>query len=157
MLLRLHDFLKEIQADEVPHSGRSLMNHLLGTYGILKKWDCEEFVCLAGGLHSIYGTNVFKRESLSIEARPRVRHLFGEDAERLAWQFGTINRPKAIEIGFGIDRRRNTEIILKEPDLKSLRLIEAANLLEQGASLDSWPNILKIATENTSKFHQSEI
>jgi (p)ppGpp synthase/HD superfamily hydrolase len=137
-------FLQEIGAGATAHSGRSLIDHLIGTYDILKKWKCDEEICIAGGLHSIYGTNVFTKESLSKKDRPMVRHLFG-NAERLAWLFGNINRPQAIERGVGIKRKSGNRIILSTRDCFSLRLIEAANLIEQGSSLDGWPNIKAVA------------
>lgn len=141
----LISFLKEIGTDKLSHSGRSLSRHLIGTFDLLKKWGCDEATCIAGGLHSIYGTNIFVAESLSRKARLLVRQRFGADAERLAWLFGSLNRPKAIERGSGIDRRSRSKVKLDAADLLSLRLIEAANLMEQGESLEEWPNIMKEA------------
>jgi hypothetical protein len=141
----LISFLQQTGTDSTKHTGRSLMDHLVGTYDILKEWKCTESVCIAGGLHSIYGTNVFTKQSLSEKDRPMVRRKFGIEAERLAWLFGILNRPKAIENGFGIDRRNSCEIILSKNDIFRLRFIEAANLIEQGFSLDSWPNIKRVA------------
>lgn len=138
----LVSFLKRIKIDEVSHTGRSLFDHLVGTFDLLRQWKCEQSVCLAGGLHSVYGTNIFSHESLTEQARPLVQEIFGVPAERLAWLFSSIDRPKAIETGRGVNRRQNGRLILIEPDdLQSLRLIEAANLLEQGNSLEGWPNI----------------
>jgi hypothetical protein len=128
-------------ADRTNHSSRSLLDHLLGTYDILRSWKCEESVCIAGGLHSIYGTNVFKKDSLSISARPILRNFFSEEAEELAWRFGSVDRPRAIENGFGIDWRMGKQITFNGDILRKLRLIEAANLLEQGSDIEKWPNI----------------
>jgi hypothetical protein len=138
-------FLQKTGTGNTAHSGSSLMEHLVGTYDILKEWKCTESVCIAGGLHSIYGTNIFTKQSLSEKDRSMVRRKFGIEAERLAWLFGILNRPKAIENGFGIDRRNGCEIILSKNDIFRLRLIEAANLIEQGSRLDVWPNIEKVA------------
>ncbi|HEX3933443.1 MAG TPA: hypothetical protein VHW43_02110 [Puia sp.] len=146
-------FLNEIGAGSLSHSGRSLMDHLTGTYDLLKKWGCDKATCLAGGLHSVYGTNIFTTESLSAAARPLVRHVFGADAERLAWLFGTLNRPRAFEQGSGLDRRNNASVTLDTKDLRLLRLIEAANLLEQGSSLQRWPNIRKEAELQIHSVH----
>ncbi len=138
---RLRKALTKIGANNTPHSGRNLLDHFLGTYDLLKQWGCESNVCLAGGLHSIYGTNVFKKITITEEHRPAVRKHFGEAAERLAWLFGSLSRPRALEDGVLVDRRSGVELIISNDDLESLRLIEAANLLEQGGSLDSWPRI----------------
>ena len=134
-------FLEEIGVNHTGHTGRSLMDHLMGTYDLLKKWGCDDSTAIAGGLHSVYGTNIFTKESINDAARPIVRRRFGNRPERLAWLFGSINRPKAIELGFGIDRRNNIEVKLNKKDLKALQLMEAANLMEQGSSLRKWPNI----------------
>jgi SM-20-related protein len=137
----IRSFLKEIGARSLSHSGRALSDHLIGTYDLLKEWNCDAATCIAGGLHSIYGTNVFTPEALPGNARPLVRQRFGAGAEKLAWLFCSLNRPAAIESGIGISRRNNTPVKLDDIVLRSLRLIEAANLLEQGESLRKWPNI----------------
>jgi hypothetical protein len=146
-------FLNEIGAGTLAHSGRCLMDHLTGTYDLLKRWGCDKATCLAGGLHSVYGTNAFKTESLTAAARSLVRQRFGADAERLAWLFGTLNRPRAFELGSGLDRRNNSKVTLDIKDLRLLRLIEAANLLEQGSSLQRWPNIRKEAELQMHSHH----
>ena len=138
---KLIAFLTMIGAGRTGHSRRHLMDHLLGTFELLDAWGCDRQICLAGGLHSIYGTNLFPKESLQATARLAVASAFGAEAERLAWIFGSIDRPLAIERGYGSDRRRNVDVSLNPNDLMKLRLIEAANLLEQGGSLDRWPNI----------------
>jgi hypothetical protein len=145
----LDDFLIEVGADSTPHSGRTLREHLLGTFDLLSKWQCSEIVCLAGGLHSIYGTNVFKKKTLSGSAREHVKALFGQDVERLAWLFGSLYRPFVIEHGTDFLKKSNSSSQLFDPPkLKKLRLIEAANLLEQKGSLSRWPNIRKAVIEH---------
>ena len=137
----LETWLRSIGADRTAHSGRSLMAHLMGTFDILYRWGCAESTCLAGGLHSIYGTNIFARETLGSDDRVMVRARFGAEAEALAWLFGSIDRPTAIELGYGVDRRCGCPVTLEDTELYALRLIEAANLLEQGGALARWPNI----------------
>jgi SM-20-related protein len=75
--------LTESGADKHPHSGRRLSDHLLRTYDLLKSWGCEEPICIAGGLHSIYGTNHYTIETLSKDYRPRVQQAFGGGAKAL--------------------------------------------------------------------------
>ncbi len=134
----LQQALLEAGAHNQVHSRRHLIDHLLGTYDLLKQWGCEESICLGGGLHSIYGTNKYTIETLSEVYRPRVQEAFGAEAEKFAWLFGCLDRPKAIEDGFGVNRRDGTSITIENEDLHSLRLIEAANLIEQGSSLEPW-------------------
>jgi hypothetical protein len=157
---KLTDILVLVGANVTPHSGRSLLHHLIGTYDLLQEWGCGEQVCLAGGLHSIYGTNVFRKQSLHESARCAIRNLLGSEAEELAWLFGSLNRPRAIEDGIGFDRGDNSKIIINGLILPKLRLIEAANLIEQGAKLDGWPKIMacvieqcRIQSENAMLFN----
>ena len=49
-----HDFLMELGADRVMHSGRSLYRHLCGVDAILQAWGQAENICKAGLFHSVY-------------------------------------------------------------------------------------------------------
>lgn len=144
-------FLHKIGADQKGHSGRKLIHHLLGTYDILNEWKCNQNICMAGGIHSIYGTNIFQSVTVDENSRAMVQDLFGYCSENLAWLFGTLDRPRAIENGIGIDRRQKKSVSIDKDTLISLRLIEAANLLEQGGDLSGWPNI-----QNTLQNHLSK-
>lgn len=117
--------LKAAGADTTRHSGRTLLDHLIGTHDMLKAAGCDEHVCLAGASHSIYGTNAFTKVTIQHTMRHAIVRIIGPRAEKLAWTFSQIDRPRAIENGKDID----------------LMHVEAANLLEQGGSLDRWPNI----------------
>ncbi len=123
------------------HSGRKLMDHLLGTYDLLSEAGCAPEVCLAGGLHSIYGTNVFRTVS-TVERGP-VRETFGERAERLAWLFCNVNRPRGLDDGRLVDWQTKDSVTVDDATLHDLRMIEAANLLEQGESLARFPRVEK--------------
>ena len=50
------DLLHGLNADENPHSGGELLDHLRGTHDFLDAWGNEQHVCLGGLFHSIYGT-----------------------------------------------------------------------------------------------------
>ena len=67
------------------HTGRSLGDHLVNTYKLLKKHNCPDHVCLAGGLHSIYSTNVFK--TAIVNDREKIKNLVGEKTENLIYLF----------------------------------------------------------------------
>ncbi len=129
----LVELLVNIGADTRRHSQRMLIDHLLGTYDLLKKWGCERWICIGGGLHSIYGTNVFTMATLKEDSRQMLRERFGEEAECITWLFSCLDRPKAIEEGIGKNRFDNSLIDLSDKTLSALRLIEAANLIEQGS------------------------
>jgi taurine dioxygenase len=85
-------FLRELGAERVPHSRRTLFDHLVGTAAQLEKWGADDDLCRAGLFHSIYGTERFEEALLPFDARPRVREQISERAERLAWIFCAFER-----------------------------------------------------------------
>jgi hypothetical protein len=141
-------FLEAAGCFEKNHSGHTLGEHLINTSAILEAVDAPEEVVLAGGLHSIYGTNAFKTSIKAESDRGMIADLFGSETERLAFIFGRIERPKALEAlpdtGGNVQDRVSGELYdLTAKELWGLRLIEAANLLEQGNNLDRFPAIAK--------------
>jgi hypothetical protein len=128
----------------IKHSGETLGDHLMNTYRILRSLGAPETICLAGGLHSIYGTNAFQRQT--IDDRDKVKQEFGPTTERLAYIFGRISRPKSLEEIAGTggilhDRLTGEPFKVSAADVWALRLIEAANLLEQDGNLSAYPEI----------------
>lgn len=113
----IFDFLRDNGANENSHSGRNLMEHLVGTAELLVEWGCDKSVVLAGLCHSIYGTDSYHTVTIDPSKREDVRSLIGEKAEELAWQFGHRKNPRIISF-----------IENKETDLV---VIECANLIEQ--------------------------
>lgn len=116
----------------------SLGTHLMGTYALLAAQGADQHICLAGGLHSVYGTNVYLSITIppTQENRNRLIGLFGAEAEQLAHWFHVCDRPQGLEAGhpaqriFGPDGQ--TELLdLSPSSLRALRLVEAANLLDQ--------------------------
>ena len=61
----IRTFLISLDANKTRHSGRTLFDHLKGVHDLLRDWDNEHHVCMAGLFHSIYGTNTFKHQSLN--------------------------------------------------------------------------------------------
>lgn len=130
--------LREVGSDRVPHSGRTLLAHLRGTHDMLAAWGNPGPVCLAGLFHSIYGTNAFRHRSLSLDARPRLRFAIGERAERLAYLFCTVDRPRALveALNRGVTDLRAVaggDEPVDGSELRALVEIECANLIEQGS------------------------
>ena len=136
-LKRLGTFRKMHQS----HIGRTLGEHLVNTYDDLKRMGADEDVALGGGLHSIYGTNAFKTVTVKEDQRHIIRGLFGERAEQLAWDFSRINRPQGLETGDVRDHRTGEPV---EVDLEALRMIEAANLMDNGVKLAKYPNLQRM-------------
>ena len=128
--------------------GLTLGEHLTNTYDDLIRMGVDEEVALAGGLHSIYGTNSFKFSTVKPDQRPVIRQLFGERAERLAWLFCIINRPQGLETGHIYDWKTKQPVDLSPEDLRDLRLIEIANLSDNGAKLTNYPNLERFYEEH---------
>ena len=91
--------LEKIGDFSVNHSGRTLGDHLLNTMEMLYRKNAEEDVCVAGALHSVYGTNAFKNNVIDYSAREKYKSILGESIENLVYLFSIINRPYDIENG----------------------------------------------------------
>jgi hypothetical protein len=130
------ELLHQFHADETPHTGRSLIDHLIGTYRLLVSWGNSEPVCLAGLFHSIYGTNIFLFRSARFDQRHEVRAAIGETAEHLAYLFCTCDRPLALlqallQPHLGLpDNIDSTPRAIEPRELSALLEIEVANFLE---------------------------
>jgi hypothetical protein len=128
--------LETVGADKIKHSGRNLMTHLLNVYDILKAAGYGPTVCGAGGLHSIFGTNAFKTQTLGPEHRDYVVKSIGEEATRLVELFKKIKRPSTLESALKnatttVETNDGQQLILTQDELNSLCAIEAANLSDQ--------------------------
>jgi len=138
---------------------RSLGAHLLGTYDILNEACCTRAVCIAGALHSVYGTNKFK--TITLNATPKHRseiiREFGFDVERLMFLFHICTRPYDINSGILTERFGQPDVTVGQgrpkgrilvattlSEVQSLRLIEAANLLDQGSDITRWSTIQQV-------------
>jgi len=140
--------LKRMGAFHMMHNKRlerKLGEHLISTYDALKRLGAEEDVAIAGGLHSIYGTSVFRKVTVPTERRAVIRGLFGDRAERLAWLFSTINRPACLEGTEPVLDWRTKQVTEITPqDFEDLQLIEVANLGDNGSTLAKYPCLKKI-------------
>jgi hypothetical protein len=143
------EFLRIIGAFEVPHSGRRLSDHLNATHDMLRLHGHSEAVCLAGLIHSIYGTSALPHACQDPTARLQVRRVVGDRAEYLAWLFSILNRPAALEAALtstagdsvALATRDGGLIMVDYQTLLDLCAMEAANLLEQNL-LDKCTNLL---------------
>ncbi|MEJ6472772.1 DUF6817 domain-containing protein [Pseudoalteromonas piscicida] len=128
-------FLIRNNVDKVAHSKRNLLMHLQGTYQLLKSWDLEESVCLAGLLHSVYGSDGLKVQSVSKERREEIQKLVGKEAEFLVHLFSVIDRHSLLRAGCADDiqfhEQKDACTITYEMYCNLLH-IESANLVEQG-------------------------
>jgi 2OG-Fe(II) oxygenase superfamily len=123
--------LKNAGAEHCQHSGRSLLQHLTGTYQLLHQMGARGDVCNAGLFHSIYGTARFAA-NVSM-TRADVRACIGESAERLAWLFCMLERPACWHVaGALLPLTDGRDWLVDGRDITDLKMMERANLREQG-------------------------
>jgi hypothetical protein len=113
------DFLYNKNCHNIKHSHSNFLNHLIGTFNILKKWKQPEDLCVAGMFHNIYGNNYFN-PNLNV-SREEIRNLIGEKAESLVFRFVNCDRDK-------INESNDPELIIlnlaNSLDQKKLFIIE---------------------------------
>lgn len=142
---RLTDFLLAEGVEQVGHTGKSYLAHLIGVYKLMEGQGCSEEACRAGMFHSIYGTQRFQGFKLSLERRADVRALIGERAERLAYINCAMNRAtfdRAVkETGdrYTItDRLTGEDLTLSREDFDDLCRIHFYDWLEQVPRSQEW-------------------
>src|SRR6516225_6659441 len=82
---QMTDFLLGLGTEQVSHTNKTYLAHVIGVYRYMQARGCTEELCRTGMFHSIYGTELFQRFALPLERRAEVRALIGERAERLAY------------------------------------------------------------------------
>lgn len=141
----LTDFLLAEGVEQVGHTGKSYLAHLIGAYKLMEAHGCTQEVCRAGMFHSIYGTQRFQGFKLSLERRPAVRALIGERAERLAYLNCAMERASfdhAVKQSGDrytiIDRLTGAEVSLSREDFDDLCRIHFYDWLEQVPRSREW-------------------
>jgi len=86
------NFLRTAKIDTTAHSGRGLLDHLLGTGALLLEWNARPALCDDGLFHSVYGTEHFLPATVPLGMRAEVQELIGAEAEELAWFFCVMER-----------------------------------------------------------------
>jgi hypothetical protein len=142
---RMTDFLVGMGVEEVPHTHKSYLAHLIGVSRALEGLGCPQDVCRAGMFHSIYGTERFRGFTLPPERRGEVRALIGERAERLAYLNCAMDRAsfdraldQAAEPYRITDRITGGAIELGRDDFDDLCRVHLADWLEQVPRSREW-------------------
>jgi hypothetical protein len=142
---RFTDFLVSLGIEQVPHTEKSYLAHLIALFRLLERQGCAEDVCRAGMFHSIYGTEKFQGFTLPLERRNEVRALIGDHAEHLAYlncamdraSFDRmINQPD--EPYRIIDRITGREVVLSKQDFDDLVRVHLFDWLEQVPRSREW-------------------
>jgi (p)ppGpp synthase/HD superfamily hydrolase len=84
------EFLINKNCNNISHSHSNFLNHLIGTFNILKKWKQSEDLCYAGMFHNVYGNKYFN-PNLNV-TREEIKNLIGEKAENLVHKFVNCER-----------------------------------------------------------------
>src|SRR6185312_7855292 len=134
---QLTDFLLGAGIEQVPHTGKSYLAHLIAVYRILESQGYSEDVCRAGMFHSIYGTEKFQGFTLPVDRRAEVRALIGDRAERLAYLNCAMDRAsfdRAVEQATAprtfTDRITGEVVSLTEADFDDLCRVHLLDWLE---------------------------
>lgn len=109
-----------LHTKNIEHSGDTLFNHFYNTFSILKHLNRTEDVCIAGMLHSIYGTDYFNPEILV--KSEQIEKMVGQYSENLISIFCSPNRDDLI---------KNNSLNLPKNVQLDLLYILYANLIEQ--------------------------
>jgi hypothetical protein len=135
---RLTQFLVGLGVEQIAHTGKSYLAHLIGVYRLMEVYGCEEEMCRAGMFHSIYGTELFQGFKLPLERRVEVRELIGERAERLAYWNCAVDRASldgAVQRSEGpyriVDRLTGEELHLTRNEFDDLCRVHLYDWLEQ--------------------------
>jgi Aspartyl/Asparaginyl beta-hydroxylase len=127
-----------------------LLDHLVGTYEIARRWDQPVHLQHGALIHSVYGTDVFQRQLLPLAGRDELRRVAGERAERVAYLFSVVPRDillagthlwapgAASSLGAG-DRYTADQSPPTREELDGLVLLHMANMAEQAQEPDGSP------------------
>jgi hypothetical protein len=133
------DLLQELKTGKSSHSGRTLWEHLKGTYELLESWENPKHVCIGGLFHSIYGTQYYKVQSANLEDRRHIADIISPQAEELAYLFCTTDRAgfftEADQLRpLLVDATTQNLVSISTTTLGALIEIEVANCMEQTKS-----------------------
>lgn len=66
-------------AANIDHINGSLINHLKGTYQLLKSWGAKDELCIAGLYHALYGTSGFDNHLITVNHRNEAKEILGNN------------------------------------------------------------------------------
>src|SRR5215469_3762148 len=130
------NLLAEYCAAQKPHSGNTLLSHLLGTFELLNTWGSSRDACYAGLFHGVYGTEKYLPQTIPLSHRVGVRKAIGEAAEGLVYLFCVSeHRPFFMTLTAEHptihDRLFDEQLAITGEQVRNLIEIEVANWVEQ--------------------------
>jgi aspartate beta-hydroxylase len=133
----LIDFLRREGANRLAHGrGRNLLDHLVETYAVMRRWKQPAWLAHAALIHSVYGTEEFGPSLISPTRRHELSGIAGEQPERMAYLFCDIPREPLLAGTYRWARLRG-DLTREEHD--ALVLLHLANLAEQACARDGSP------------------
>ena len=84
-LKQLTDFLVNLGIEQIAHTQKNYLAHLISVYKLMQAAGYDEDLCRAGLFHSIYGTEKFQGFKLPLDRRSELAELIGRRGERLAY------------------------------------------------------------------------
>src|SRR5262245_54939309 len=142
---KMTDFLVGLGIEQIPHTQKSYLAHLVALHRILESQGYSQDVCRAGMFHSIYGTERFQGFTLPLEHRGEVRALIGNRAERLAYLNCAMDRAsldacvEQPEAPYRIkDRLAGETVELDRDDYDDLCRVHLFDWLEQAPRSNNW-------------------
>jgi hypothetical protein len=81
----LTDFLVNLGIEQIAHTQKNYLGHLISVYKLMQGAGCDEDLCRACLFHSIYGTEQFQGFKLPLNRRAELSEMIGSRAERLAY------------------------------------------------------------------------
>ena len=138
-------YLRELGVDDVPHTNKTYLGHLIAVHNKLAAWGCPPDVCLAGLFHSIYGTELFQGFKLGEDRRSELVAIIGARAEKLAYvncfmDRATLDAAALLACGpYAVRHRESGEMVpLTDAEFDDLCRVHLADYLEQVPRSGSW-------------------
>jgi aspartate beta-hydroxylase len=141
-------FLQSQGAGELRHAGgRTLLDHLVETYMIANRWGLPTWLAHAALIHSVYGTDVYRRQTVPVSRRAELARLAGSRAERIAYLFSTTPRGPLLAGTYTWMRslppddvaHRGSEPPATREELDAVLVLHMANLAEQARARTGAP------------------
>jgi hypothetical protein len=91
---RVAELLRARGAEALEHPGGTLYAHLERVQHRLAALGASERLQLTGRAHAVYGTDGFDVALLSLDERPLLAEIAGEDVERAVYRYAACDRAK---------------------------------------------------------------
>ena len=137
------ELLVQRGAEEIVHPGGTLLGHLQRVAERLASYGSSSDLVTAGLMHAAYSTDGFDTSLLTMEERPALRAVVGDEAEALVYRYGATSRvPFYRQLGqplvVWVDRFTLASVTLDPEDVAPLVELTVANeldVVEQAPSL----------------------